>query len=58
MQLFSVLCPQKVEKTSPKSCSELLKFFSPIAAKTAQKEEFRFQNVAYRITVYSTGVLP
>ena len=31
-------------------------FFSPIAAQTAQTEEFIFQNVAYRATVYRTGV--
>ena len=30
-------------------------FFSPIAAKTAQTEEFIVQNVAYRPTVYRTG---
>ena len=28
--------------------------FSPIAAKTAQTEEFIFQNVTYRETVYRT----
>ena len=31
--------------------------FSPIAAKTTQKEEFLFQNVTYRFIVYSTWVL-
>ena len=30
-------------------------FFLPIAAKMAQTEEFMFQNVAYRPTVYKTG---
>ena len=35
-------------------CSEILKFFSSLYCQTAQKEEFRFQNVAERITVYST----
>ena len=30
--------------------------YSPWAAKTAQKEEFMFQNVAYRPTVLKTGV--
>ena len=53
-------CPQKVEKTTLKSCSEKLKstFFSLTAssAQTAQTEEFMFQNVAYRPTVYRTGV--
>ena len=29
-------------------------WFSPIAAQTAQTEEFIFQNVAYRATVYRT----
>ena len=29
--------------------------FSPIAAKTAQTEEFIFQNVTYRETVYREG---
>ena len=29
--------------------------FSGLAAKTAQKEEFMFQNVAHRPTVYKTG---
>ena len=52
-------CPQKVEKNTLKSCSEKLKstFFSllPSAAQTAQTEEFMFQNVAYRPTVYRTG---
>ena len=64
MQLFSAdatilkeffFGPQKVEKTTLKSCSEILSFFSPIAAKTAQSEEFMFQNVAHRPTVYKTG---
>ena len=32
------------------------KIYSPIAAKTAQTEEFIFQNVAYRPTVYETGL--
>ena len=34
---------------------KLEKYFS--AAPTAQTEEFMFQNVAYRATVYRTGVL-
>ena len=65
MQFFSAdatilkkKCPQKVEKTTPKSCSEILQMFSPIADKTAQKEEFMFQNVAYRLTIYSTEGVP
>ena len=60
MQLFSadttIFFPQKVEKNTLKSCSEILKFFSPIASKTTQREEFMFQNVAHIPTVYKTGV--
>ena len=73
MQLFSAVkkifffklsfffCPQKVEKTTLKSCSEKLKstFFSlmpaaGLTAQTAQTEKFMFQNLA---TVYRTGAL-
>ena len=58
-KIKSFFCPQKVEKTTLKSCSEKLKstFFPllPWAAQTAQTEEFKFQNVAYRPTVYKTG---
>ena len=43
--------PTKSLKTTFESCSEILTW----AAKTAQKEEFMFQNVAYRPTVYETG---
>ena len=32
-------------------------FLTALTAKTAQTEEFIFQNVAYRPTVYGTGVL-
>ena len=42
------LCPQKVEKNHPQT---------PWAAQTAQTEEFMFQAVAYRPTVYNTRVL-
>ena len=70
MQLFSAdattfkkklvfFCPQKVEKYTLKSCSEKLKStFFPLTASSAQMaqtEEFMFQNVAYRPTVYRTG---
>ena len=41
-------CPQKLLRYT-KFC------FSPIAAQTAQTEEFIFQNVAYKATVYRTG---
>jgi len=59
--LNSLFCPQKVEKkNTQKSCSEKLKsttFFplTILTAKTAQTEEFMFQNVAFRPTVYRTG---
>ena len=48
---------QKVDGTTLKSCSEVLNFFSPIAAQMAQTEEFMFQNVAYKRTVYKTEAL-
>ena len=65
MQLFSTVatifkkkfCPQKVEKNTLKSCSEKLKSTFWWAAQMAQTEEFMFQNVAYRPTVYRTGAL-
>ena len=54
-------CPQKVEKTTLKSCSEKLKStFFPLTTSTAQMaqtEEFMFKDVAYRPTVYRTGGL-
>ena len=49
-------CPQKLKKRNSK-VAEKYSFFSPIAAKTGQKEEFMFQNVAYRPTVYRTGYI-
>ena len=55
---FFFFCPEKVEKTTLKSCSENSNpLFSllPRAAQTAETEEFMFQNVAYRPTVYRTG---
>ena len=56
--LKKISCPQKVEKTTLKSCSEKLKStFFPLNASTAQMaqtEEFMFQNVAFRPTVYKT----
>ena len=51
-------CPQKVEKTPSKVAqknSNPLFFLTAWAAQTAQTEEFMFQNVAYRPTVYKTG---
>ena len=45
-ELKKKIWPQKIEKTTPKSCSEILNFFSALYCQTAQEEEFRFQNVA------------
>ena len=50
-------CPQKVEKTTLKSRSESLFFLTAWPAQTAQTEELMLQNVAYRPTIYRTGVL-
>ena len=51
---------KKVEKIPLKVAQKyVLNFFSsllPWAAQTAQTEEFMFQNVAYRPTVYRTGL--
>ena len=44
-------CPQKVEKTTLKSWSEKL---NSRATQSAGKEEFTFQIVAFRPTVYRT----
>ena len=56
MQVYSAnasifFCPQKIENTAIKT---QIHFFSllPWAAKAAKTEEFMFQNVAYRPTVY------
>ena len=61
MFLNIFFCPQKVEKTTLKSCSEKLKstffFLTASTVQIAQTEEFMFQNVAYRPTVYRTGDL-
>ena len=58
-QIFKKFCPQKVEKPTPKSCSEKLKStsfpFTASTAQMAQTKEFMFQNMAYRPTVYRTG---
>ena len=60
MQVFSAdatnfLCLQKVEKKTPSKVAQ--NYFLPIADQTAQTEEFMFQNVAYRPTVYRTGAV-
>ena len=50
--------PQKVEETTSKSCLLKQKFRRFINFSfTAQMAEFMFQNVAYRATVYRTGVI-
>ena len=65
MQLFSadatifsqknvLFCPQKVEKTTLKIWKTQIHLL-PWAAQMALTEEFMFQNVAYRATVYRTG---
>ena len=45
-----------MEKTNLKSRLEILSFFHSWPAQTAQTEEFMFQNVAYRPTLYKAGV--
>ena len=69
MQLFSaeptmfkkkvvVFCPQKVKKPPSKVAqknSNPLFFLTALTAQTAKTEEFMFQNVAYRPTVYRNG---
>jgi hypothetical protein len=44
-----------LKKPPSKVAQKYSKKISPIAAKTAQTEEFLFQNVAYRSTVYKAG---
>ena len=68
MQLFSAdatmflkkklnfFCPKKVEKLPSKVAQKNSNpLFSPFP-QMAQTEEFMFQNVAYRPTVYRTGI--
>ena len=68
MQLFSATLqyfqkkfklPTKSWKNHPQKCSEKLQstFFSLLPERPKQTEEFMFQNVAYRPTVYRTGIL-
>ena len=58
---FYFFCCQKIEKNHPQKFlrKTQIHFFSllPWVAQTAQTEEFIFQNVAYRPTVYRTGTL-
>ena len=54
--LYAVFfAPKKLKKPPSKAAQKYSKKNSPIAAKTTQREEFLFQNVAYRSTVYKTG---
>ena len=46
-----------MKKTPSKVAQKYSNLFAPIAAQTAQTEEFMFQNVVYRPTVYKTGAL-
>ena len=46
---------KKLKKPPPKVAQKYSNFFSLIVAKTAQTEEFMFQNVAFRPTVYKPG---
>jgi hypothetical protein len=56
------ILPQKSWKNHPQKLlrKTQIHFFSPTAstAQMAQTEEFMFQNVAYRPTVYRTGHIP
>ena len=62
MQLFSadaITFSKKLKKPPSKVAqknSNPLFFITAWAAQTAQTEEFMFQNVAYRPTVYKTGM--
>ena len=58
-KIFKFFCPQKLKKTPLKVTqknSNPLSFLTASSAQVAQTEEFMFQNVAYRPTVYRTGV--
>ena len=46
---------KKLRKPPSKIDQKYSIFFPPIAAQTSQTEEFIFQNVAYRATVYRSG---
>ena len=46
---------KKLKKPPSKIAQKYSNLFSPWAAQTAQTEEFMFQNVAYKPTVYETG---
>ena len=59
LKIIYFFYPTKSWKNPLKSCSEFLKstfFLTALTAQTAQTEEFLFQNVAYWLTVYRTGV--
>ena len=59
MQLFSAdatMFLKKPSKVAQKNSNPLF-FFTASTAQISQTEEFMFQHVAYRPTVYRTGVL-
>ena len=55
--IIFIFWPQKVEKTTPKMWSEILNFFSPIAAKTDQ-QPFSTSSATHLSTLLSTLYLP
>ena len=55
-KLKKKLSTKRLKKPPSKVAQKYPKQFSPITAKTAQTEEFMFQNVAYIPTVYKTGL--
>ena len=48
---------KKLKKPPSKVAQKYSNLFSPRVAQTTQTEEFMLQNVAYRPTVYKTGLL-
>ena len=59
LKQLSFFTPKKLKKTPSKVAQKNLNplfFLTALAAQTTQTEEFMFQNVAYRPTVYRTGV--
>ena len=59
LQNFKILfAHKKLKKPRSKVAQKYSIFFSPIAAQTAQTEEFMFQNVAYRQLYIELGKIP
>ena len=56
LQYFQKHYKKKLKKTPSKNYSKILNLFSSILPWAALKEQFMFQNVAYRPTVNKTGV--